>query len=843
MGRRTRLDDPDKGVTTFNYNGFGELRTSSHLAGGNPTLPDLVTKLHYDKIGRTLLRTDTIDDDPADAVPPTVETTEYYYDATPHGLGKLRRTMSPDGIETVHTYDEHGRPKLAQWTVDGNPYKFEQSYDPWGRLSSLRYPESGNKTFQIDYGYTTSGWPRAIARHTGAGGPQAAPLWQVTARNADGMLAEAEWKGGVTESRTYNALTGRLHTLDVAGDTPLVDLTYGYDPVGNVTLRQDAIGIGRTETFEYDSADRLELWTLKHPFHKGDPDERITFYTYDYFGNLTGTMVNWQLDEVHTSDPVRPHRLASIHFLQGQGLREYSHDSHGRQNQDSDGRQIQYTPFDLPRHIAQNGNEVHFAYDAFGARVKKTSFEGGAVTTTLTLGDVYERRERIDANAAEVQHVFYLAGDDGPVAQVLYDETSGAETTAYLARDGLGSVGVVFDKDGTELERLYHEPFGRRTAVDGKPLPSFVPASDVSLGFTGQKHDDDLDLIDMNGRVYDPVQKRFLTPDPIVSNPFFNQSYNRYAYVLNNPLRYTDPSGFQEQPSPSIFDRALVVILKLFTPTPAPAPPPTQTEPKPTEKPKQTSQPTGGSSDGTGKTPPPPPPPPPPVAPTTKPDPETRPDFVPYDAEQQRQGGYAAGLVISGVPFAGPIALVLIKHGVLAPGTPESREGLEKGMLAGAMAWSFLRPSAAVPPGAPMPAMPGGGPAPPVVVAPADVGVLVGAGVLVNAGAGAAELTTTLTTGGGPRNGHLAGKTHPVTGVPFDATGHPDFKAAGVVKVEVKITQTGTRPGDERAANQAAGFEKTPKGYSWHHHQDKTTMQLVPRDIHRQTGHTGGFEK
>jgi len=123
------------------------------------------------------------------------------------------------------------------------------------------------------------------------------------------------------------------------------------------------------------------------------------------------------------------------------------------------------------------------------------------------------------------------------------------------------------------------------------------------------------------------------------------------------------------------------------------------------------------------------------------------------------------------------------------------------------------------------------------------VGVLVHAGVLVNAGAGAAELTTTLTTGGGPRNGHLAGTDHPTTGVPFDAQGYPDFKAAGLVKVEVKITQTGSRPGDIRAANKAAGFEKTPEDYTWHHHQDGTTMQLVPNTIHLQTGHTGGFAK
>ena len=91
------------------------------------------------------------------------------------------------------------------------------------------------------------------------------------------------------------------------------------------------------------------------------------------------------------------------------------------------------------------------------------------------------------------------------------------------------------------------------------------------------------------------------------------------------------------------------------------------------------------------------------------------------------------------------------------------------------------------------------------------------------------------------RNAHLAGKKHPITDVPFDAQGYPDFEAVGLVKQEVKIKYTGKREGDFKAANAEAGFKKTPEGYTWHHHQDGVTMQLVPRAIHMKTGHTGGF--
>jgi hypothetical protein len=89
------------------------------------------------------------------------------------------------------------------------------------------------------------------------------------------------------------------------------------------------------------------------------------------------------------------------------------------------------------------------------------------------------------------------------------------------------------------------------------------------------------------------------------------------------------------------------------------------------------------------------------------------------------------------------------------------------------------------------------------------------------------------------RNAHLAGDVHPATGIPFDAAGFPDFSA--VAKMEVRIVRTGSRRGDIKAANDAAGLTETPLGYTWHHHQDGETMQLIPTDVHRLTGHTGGF--
>jgi RHS repeat-associated protein len=98
------------------------------------------------------------------------------------------------------------------------------------------------------------------------------------------------------------------------------------------------------------------------------------------------------------------------------------------------------------------------------------------------------------------------------------------------------------------------------------------------------------------------------------------------------------------------------------------------------------------------------------------------------------------------------------------------------------------------------------------------------------------------TCGGGPRNAHLAGETHPSTGVPFDSDGYPDFSAWRHPDVpDVRIELSGSRSTDFGRANRAAGLGSTPEGYTWHHHQDPGLMQLVDRVVHRATGHTGGF--
>lgn len=92
---------------------------------------------------------------------------------------------------------------------------------------------------------------------------------------------------------------------------------------------------------------------------------------------------------------------------------------------------------------------------------------------------------------------------------------------------------------------MAYDAWGKRRAMDGSnATPDTVDGVTDNRGFTGHEMLDQLDLVHMNGRVYDPQTARFLSADPILQDPLNGQSYNRYSYVLNNPTNFTDPTGF-----------------------------------------------------------------------------------------------------------------------------------------------------------------------------------------------------------------------------------------------------------------------------------------------------------
>ena len=104
---------------------------------------------------------------------------------------------------------------------------------------------------------------------------------------------------------------------------------------------------------------------------------------------------------------------------------------------------------------------------------------------------------------------------------------------------------VVTDENQVALARYSYAPFGeRRHDPDWLPLSSTYEPALTTRGFTQHEQLDEVELIHMNGRVYDPTIGRFLSADPFIQSPANSQGLNRYSYLHNNPLNAVDPSGF-----------------------------------------------------------------------------------------------------------------------------------------------------------------------------------------------------------------------------------------------------------------------------------------------------------
>ncbi len=113
----------------------------------------------------------------------------------------------------------------------------------------------------------------------------------------------------------------------------------------------------------------------------------------------------------------------------------------------------------------------------------------------------------------------------------------------YVHKDYLGSWLCITNSNGAVVEEQSFDAWGRRRNPNNWTYTGIAGSFKFNRGFTSHEHLDKFGLINMNGRIYDPVLARFLSPDNFVQAPTYTQSFNRYSYCLNNPLKYTDPSG------------------------------------------------------------------------------------------------------------------------------------------------------------------------------------------------------------------------------------------------------------------------------------------------------------
>ncbi len=339
-------------------------------------------------------------------------------------------------------------------------------------------------------------------------------VWRLIGEDEKGQPTNIGF-GSLTQQLSFD-LAGRVTGRKVRyGNEPYIqNATYEYDEAtGNMTMRTDSI-YGHEEAFAYDHLNRL-------------CEAGSDSYAYDTKGNMTRRCGVGD----YAYDVARPFAVSQVPFNAMIPQREQFISYNARQQPDS---------------IIEGGATATFTYGADQQRSSMRVTRGETSLSAHYYDGTFNSFHRLRGENLDVKQILYLAGDayTAPAA-IVRDYGSSSWQLRHIIRDNQNSIVAVTDTAGNVLERNSYDPWGVRR--DPTSLTPYAPGEEPELllgrGYGSHEHLGDFGLINMNARLYDPTLCRFLSPDPVVQSPFTPQNLNRYAYCLNNPLRYTDPSG------------------------------------------------------------------------------------------------------------------------------------------------------------------------------------------------------------------------------------------------------------------------------------------------------------
>ncbi len=535
LGNRTLLNDPDSGISTSEYNALGQLLSTTDARG-------LTTTYEYDLLGRVVRQSDQ-----------SSETT-WQYDTATHGLGKIASvsyatpgvnndlifadnfeqggvpsSVTESTYSQQFTYDNLGRLIQTTTEIDGRLFSENQTYDDNGRVAQLTYPSG----FAVEQVYNDLGYLTAV-KDSSSG----LTYWEVQGVNARGQLELQQFGNGLVTSQGFNPTTGFQESILTSDNVLVQDLSFGFDDIGNLTQRRNET-LDLEENFQYDSLNRL----IRSQVVGSSP----VFLGYDELGNMISRTDVGIYN--YGENGAGPHAVTSI---SGDLSNSYAYDASGNRISSSEGT-VEYSPSGLPVKIVKGNINLNFDYNSSGARYKQTERTANQITREkLYVGGSYEEESIND----DIRQIHFIRGG-GTVVAIRTVTNNTQVATRYLHKDHLGSIESITDENGGVVERLSFDAWGARRDANDWIGKGTIPVS-TDRGFTGHEQLDSVNLTHMNGRVYDPVIGRFLSPDPVVQAPDNTQSLNRYSYVLNNPLSYTDPSGF-------FFSKLFKAIKKFFS--------------------------------------------------------------------------------------------------------------------------------------------------------------------------------------------------------------------------------------------------------------------------------------
>ncbi|WP_433434857.1 RHS repeat-associated core domain-containing protein [Nonomuraea sp. CA-141351] len=532
LGRKTKADDPDKGAATMTYDDAGRLLTSTDARG--KTIASV-----YDDLGRqveTHLDTET---------GPLL--TKTVYDTLAKGaLTSATRYVNGNAyVKEVTGYDEAGRPEGSSVTIPeveqqlAGTYTTTQTYAADDSLASETLPRLGTLAQEtITYDYTSLG---QLDTAKGAQTYVAQTTYTALGETAQLELGTNDkrlWRTTYYEDGTRR-VSETLTEREQSGGVMVNDLTYGYDPAGNVTRITDrTAGSARdTQCFATDYLRRITAaWTQNTDTCSTTPSASVIGgpapywqeYTYDVIGNRrTMTVKGVGTPDVTTTysypNPgdgvVRPHAVTAT--TTGSATAAYGYDVAGNTTARPGPAGAQTLTWDdegLLTSITAGGKTTSYVYDANGEQLIRR--DPGSVTLFVGRGEL-----RLNTATGSTTGTRYYEG--------LGTRTSDGFTWTLTDHHGTSQVAVNATSLAVTTRRF--DPFGNpRGAAPAWPAGN--------RGFVGGAVNPDTGLTRLGAREYDPAMGRFISVDPII-DPLDPQQMNAYAYSNNSPATMSDPDG------------------------------------------------------------------------------------------------------------------------------------------------------------------------------------------------------------------------------------------------------------------------------------------------------------
>ncbi|TAL67436.1 MAG: hypothetical protein EPN82_14595 [Bacteroidetes bacterium] len=519
LGRKISIVDPDAGTIYYDYNRFGDVDYEES--------PLEVKNYFYDDLGR-MKRELIIDKNNNNHHSEIL----YYYYGSGNGNGNIRGIYGPKELEEAsntyveYTYYPDGKIQTKKEVVGGEQFLNSYTYNDDGSLYRQTYP-SGIIT---DYTYDELGFNKSITRSDKT--PNEV-VWKLKEMNEYGKMKKINMSDDKIETiydyDDYNYLQG-ITTNTPNPEVCIQNLDYTWDHFnGHLTSRKDILTNNEEVNITYDGLNRLTSYTTNNVttdisyYEDGSlKEKKIITSPYDY--TYTYNYI-WGDPPSHL-----PHQHATKSITAVKGFMQNS-----EQN-------INYTSFNKVKSI---DNSIKFYYGYDKQRRKVEYYSSSQIVSSKYFIDNYEKTVTEGSSTKEIT---YLSAKGGIFSAIV--KTGEVENTYYILKDHLGSIYRLVKPDGSLINcyTFSFDPWGKmRNPFDWK---SYDITSDVinafntlGRGFTGHEHIFEKDLINMNGRIYEPSSGQFLQPDNFVQFPDKAGSYNRYVYVNNNPLSYVDPDG------------------------------------------------------------------------------------------------------------------------------------------------------------------------------------------------------------------------------------------------------------------------------------------------------------